>query len=56
MIRAEYWKATRSATMDGQVGYDGQPATGKRAVFPLGERTILVDSENTARKNPSTLT
>ena len=56
MIRAKYWEATRSATTDGQVGCNGQSATGKRAVFPLVVSSILACSENTARKNPSSLT
>ena len=56
MIRDKYWEMTKLATTGDQVGYGWRPATGKRVVFPLGVRTILVDSENTARKNPSSLT
>ena len=56
MIRAKYLEVTRLATTGDQVGYGWRPATGKRVVFPLGVRTILFDSENTARKNPSSLT
>ena len=41
MIRAKYWEATRSATTDGQVGCNGQSATGKRAVFSLAVRILL---------------
>ena len=56
MIRDKYWEMTKLATTGNQVGYGWRPATGKRVVFPLGVRTILFDSENTARKNPSSLT
>ena len=56
MIRDKYWEMTKLATTGDQVGYGWRPATGKRVVFPLGVRTILFDSENTARKKTSSLT
>ena len=56
MIRTKYWEATRSATTDDEVGYDRQSATGKRAVFSLLAGILLTVNENTARKNPSSLT
>jgi hypothetical protein len=56
MIRVEYWEAIRLATIDDQVGYDWLSATGKRAVFSLLAGILLTVNENTARKNPSSLT
>ena len=48
MIRAEYWEATRLATIDDRVGYEWQSATGRLVVsyvLAIGKNSFHMQRE-----------